>query len=81
MFNRKETKMFYYYAVALSSICCPFFEAKYVRIALSADPALNHPIWDSLNVWLSLIVSVLPFECLIRHSTGWINKKKKFKFK
>jgi len=48
--ERKRKCQFYHYDVALSSISCPFFEAKYVRIALRADPALNHPICGSLNV-------------------------------
>lgn len=35
-----------------------------------ALPALNQPICCSLSVWLSLILSVLPFSCLISQSTG-----------
>jgi hypothetical protein len=40
-------------------------------ILLSAEPALNHVICCSFNVWLSSIVSVLPSLCLISHFTGF----------
>ena len=46
---------------ALSNRCHFYAEASFMR--LRADPALNHSICCSLNVWFNLMSSFEPSEC------------------